>query len=372
MKTALLLNILLLLTASLSQAKLLRIKLKKASLSPKAQNDASYKTHTVPLSNYLNYQYYGEILIGTPPQPFLVTFDTGSSDLWVPSSHCHTLFCSIRQRYNSTRSSTFHRNGTHFSITYKLGTTNGFISNDIVNVGGAVIKNQDFGESTYLLVEKFIYLQFDGIFGLGYDTLSVLNAVPPFYNLLAQNSIDEPIFSFYLAQDSLKSEGGEMMLGGMDPNLFTGEIQWHKVQRRGFWEIELTRVQLGEEKIDLAPAGAAIDTGTSLFGMPPTMAVRLNRQLGAKKFMDRWGLYTVDCSKVPDLPDLTFQLGPYNYTLKASEYVLELEESCFSPFSAMDSLLDHWIIGDVFLRKYYSIYDLGNDRVGFALAKTNL
>jgi hypothetical protein len=74
----------------------------------------------------------------------------------------------------------------------------------------------------------------------------------------------------------------------------------------------------------------------------------LNTQIGAKKSWN--GQYTVDCSTVPTLPDLTLFLGGEPYSLKATDYILNVQGSCLSSFTPMDINLPDggsiWIVGE--------------------------
>merc|ERR1712151_1029523 len=89
----------------------------------------------VDLNNKMTTSYTGEIQIGWPAQKFQVVFDTGSSNLWVPSAECQSQTCRSKHQYKSRRSWKFSRDGQPFSIRYGTGSVAGHLSNDRVWMG---------------------------------------------------------------------------------------------------------------------------------------------------------------------------------------------------------------------------------------------
>ncbi|MCJ1412408.1 Vacuolar protease A [Ptychographa xylographoides] len=326
--------------------------------------------HPVPVSNFLNAQYFSEISIGTPPQDFKVVLDTGSSNLWVPSQECNSIACYLHTKYDSSTSSTYKKNGSEFEIRYGSGSLSGFISQDTVKIGDLVIKHQDFAEATSEPGLAFAFGRFDGIMGLGYDTISVNKIVPPFYNMLDQGLLDEPLFAFYLGDTSNGDGESEAIFGGINKDHYTGKMTKIPLRRKAYWEVDLDAITFGDATAELDNTGVILDTGTSLIALPSTLAELLNKEMGAKKSYN--GQYTVECEKRDALPDMSFTLSGYNFTITPYDYILEVQGSCISSFMGMDfpePVGPLAILGDAFLRKWYSVYDLGTNSVGLAKAK---
>ncbi|XP_051891100.1 gastricsin-like [Pristis pectinata] len=154
--------------------------LKYKALYPDYQGEQGYE----PLLNSGNSFYYGSITVGTPPQSFTVLFDTGSSNLWVPSIYCSSAPCDNHARFNPTQSSTYRSSQQTFYMSYGSGSLSGFFGYDTVNVAGISIPNQEVGLSENEPGSNFYYAPFDGILGLAYPALSVGGAMPVFDSML--------------------------------------------------------------------------------------------------------------------------------------------------------------------------------------------
>ncbi|KAL4918875.1 aspartic peptidase domain-containing protein [Aspergillus aurantiobrunneus] len=326
--------------------------------------------HDILVDNFMNAQYFSEIQLGTPPQTFKVVLDTGSSNLWVPSSECGSIACYLHQKFDSSSSSTYKKNGTEFAIKYGSGSLSGFVSRDNLQIGDLKVEGQDFAEATSEPGLAFAFGRFDGILGLGFDTISVNKIVPPFYNMIQQGLLDDPVFAFYLGDANVEGDSSVATFGGIDKDHYEGELIKIPLRRKAYWEVDLDAIALGDEVADLEDTGVILDTGTSLIALPSNLAEMINSEIGAKKGFT--GQYSIECEKRDSLPDLTFTLSGHNFTIGPYDYTLEVQGSCISAFMGMDfpePVGPLAILGDAFLRKWYSVYDLGNGAVGLAKAK---
>jgi saccharopepsin len=287
----------------------------------------------------------------------------------VPSTECGSIACYLHTKYDSSASSTYKKNGTSFEIRYGSGSLSGFVSQDTVTIGDLKIKDQLFAEATEEPGLAFAFGRFDGILGLGYDTISVNKIPPPFYNMIDQGLLDEPVFAFYLSSTE-KGDESEAIFGGINKDHYTGKLTEIPLRRKAYWEVDLDAITFGDSTAQLDNTGVILDTGTSLIALPSTLAELLNKEIGAKKGYN--GQYTVECDKRDSLPDMAFTLSGYNFSITPYDYILEVQGSCISSFMGMDfpePVGPLAILGDAFLRKWYSVYDLGKNTVGLAAAK---
>ncbi|XP_059509342.1 gastricsin-like [Stegostoma tigrinum] len=331
--------------------------------------DYQYQTGNEPLLDYMNSLYYGSITVGTPPQSFTVLFDTGSSNLWVPSIYCNSVPCRNHARFNPTQSSTFTSSGQTVSISYGSGSMSGYLGYDTVNVAGISIPKQELGLSESEPSSNFYYAPFDGILGLAYPRLAAGGSTPVFDNMLKDNLLEEPLFSVYLGRDPNSQDGGEVLFGGIDDGLYSGQLQWAPVIQEVYWNIAIQGVLInGNPFFCSQGCQAVVDTGTAVIAVPYEYFRTLLQEVGASYENDE---FVVNCDYIADMPPLTFVINGAEFTLSPSAYVLQddgyctvgVEPTYLAPPTDDGPL---WILGDVFLRSFYSVFDRGNNRIGFA------
>jgi len=374
-----------------------------------------------------------------------------------PKCSATDIACLLHSKYDSSKSSTYAANGTEFSIRYGSGACSGFMSEDSVSVGDITVSSQTLGEVTKEPGIAFIAARFDGIMGLGFQSIAVEGATPVWYNMVDQKKVDEPVFAFWLnRKPGVFSTGGELHLGGVDSSKYTGDFHYVPLTNETYWEFAMDQVSVGGTQF--CPGGncrAIADSGTSLLAGPKDVVKEINKAIGAigvftgeceqyikqdgqeiidkvinklspeeicddlqfcnttqssglkctacklaaqgakdlaqsnasiaeiEKGLDEVckllpspeGESSVDCSKLSSMPDITVTLNGKDFTLTPDQYVLKegsgADVECLSGFIGLDvppPMGPLWILGDVFMGAYYTVFDFGKKQVGFANA----
>ncbi|XP_030129447.4 pepsin A [Taeniopygia guttata] len=315
-----------------------------------------------PLENYMDDEYFGTISIGTPPQEFTVVFDTGSSNLWVPSVFCSSPACRNHNRFNPAESSTFLSTNDTLFIAYGTGSMTGVLGYDTVDVAGINVRHQIFGLAETEPGDFFYYTPFDGILGLAFPSIASSGATPVFDNMIMEDLVDRNLFSVYLSRDS---QGGSFVLfGAIDPYYTTKGISWIPLSAETYWQITMESVSISETPVACSSGCQAIvDTGTTLLAVPIRAFRTLMRRLGASSSGE------ISCEAISSLPNLIFHINGRKFPVPPRAYVLRNNGYCTLGLQGMDAPTEEgelWILGDVFIREYYVIFDRANNKVGLS------
>jgi len=291
-------------------------------------------------------------------------FDTGSSNLWVPSSSVN-FFGWMKNKYRSGNSSTYEKNGDEIVIQYGSGNISGFFSKDKLTVAGVEVTGVDFGEVTKLSAQ-FATSKFDGILGMGWKAISV-KGYDTVFDKIQQQKLTDPSFSFFMTSKP-GSDGSELILGGVDKKYYTGDFKYSPLTSESYWLIGGDKFTYNNKVYGKDALRLIVDSGTSLIVGDESILGDVVKNIPQQ----------VDCDKLDTLPNVTFTIGGTDYVLTPEDYILKTkvlwQTGCIRGFMTMDFSktsigANAVILGDVFMRKFYTHFDYGNKQVGFALAK---
>ncbi|CAH2071571.1 unnamed protein product [Thlaspi arvense] len=363
----------------------------------------------VPLKNYLDAQYYGDITIGTPPQKFTAIFDTGSSNLWIPSTKCYlSIACYFHSKYKASQSTTYKKNGLYNMIDKGLVKEPVFSfwlnRNPQDPEGGQIVfggmdPKHFKGEHTYVPVTHKGYWQFDmgdlNIAGkpTGYCAQGCSAIADSGTSLLTGPStvitmINHAIGAVGVASQECKivvDQYGKTML-----NSLLGQADPRKVcSQIGLCGFDGSHsVSMGiKSVVEDGPSDLLNEAMCSACEMA---AVWMQSELTQNETQERILTYAaelcdhipmpnqqsaVNCERVSSMPIVTFTIGGKSFDLSPQDYIFKIgdgvETQCTSGFTAMDIPPPRgplWILGDIFMGTYHTVFDYGKARVGFAKA----
>lgn len=305
-------------------------------------------------------------------------------------------------RFNASQSSTFEETTSLFHIEYGIGNVNGTYGKDHVYLGSAHVPQQLFGLASstrdLILVTSTNTQEIaNGIFGLGHPSLTrKQDKYEPFmFQLAKQGMIDSAIFSISMGSRTEEGWSGEMVIGGTNEAKYVGEIEYADVMSNSsYWMVGGQSIEIMQENNVVYNAtfdgvrGMIIDTGTTLSYVDPVLAQEIVLQVAGtennKVALDHMsGTYIVHCQE-PRFRDQTLRVNLENgivLNIPMSDLFIplegkSLEDSTLCMFGiapwmstgTSDKMNKNgWIlIGDSILRSTYLVFDMQENRIGFA------
>lgn len=367
-------------------------------------HSAIFTSHgTEPLKDYQNELYDADIILGTSsgsPQVFKVIPDTGSSNLWVPDKTCGNnancgrlckvfncnIFgcaksccqseqlaagpCDGKHKFDSSKSSTYQKNGRRWQIQYGTGSASGFLGSDMLQFEGTPFKARvTFGQATKL-ANFFTGQPLDGIMGLAFKIIADDGITPPFYDIIPE--LDKPIFTFWMQDlkgvpDGL--QGGAITWGAMDTTHCMPKYTMVHLTVDDYYQININGGSANGQTFQNGVASAIVDSGTSLIAGPTGAISRLGQALTGHGPNGQQGTWNVQCNA--NLPDIVFTINGNKYNVRSKNYIVPNGDgTCSLGIQAFQVGFGgpQWILGMVFIREYCTVFDPTHSQIGFSKA----
>ncbi|KAG0701338.1 acid protease [Suillus ampliporus] len=324
---------------------------------------------TDEMQGNLDIQYYGPLWFGKKAQELLVIIDTGSADLWIPvlCDNC------VNPQYKAAESSTYRDTKDKFEVTYGVGDVQGTLAYDTISLGGLKVNKQYFGAVTHVSSD-FNDDPISGLLGLGFSSIATSGKPTFFENLIIQRKVAVPFFSVHLTRG--KASGSEITLGGYDMSKGVGPLTWVSVISKTYWTVHFDGVVVDGNYVS-GDLSAAIDTGTTLIYVPQMFASSIYARIPGAGPAANYGsgFFSFPCNATLTI---SFSLGGHDFELSIRDFNLGQDEdrsgNCIGGIVGIDDefMNGFAIIGDEFLKSWYSVYDYSHGaRVGFAPSINN-
>lgn len=330
------------------------------------------------LFNQLSF-YQIDLHVGTPAQKLSALLDTGSSDMWFFSKASGT---NGVQTFDPSQSYSWHNNYSDFQIGYVSGSASGTWGTDDVSISGAPIKHQSFA----IVTSGSGLTGIPGLIGVGLPALESTNVNGGFFSnrrtysnvplsLFEQGHITTPTYSLFL--DNIDAKAGSILFGAIDHSKYTGQLYSVPRVHKSRFNINIDAVMSNGKNLG-SVGGATLDSGTTLGSLPDKIAISLAQSLGLMQDYNS-GVYAAPKAQVNLKTPVTFSISGIKFDMTAKDLLIDSAKlgDPFPPgmyvlgFIPASSTQNQIILGDVFLRNFYIVYDLANPQIGIAMANTN-
>lgn len=357
-----------------------------SALDSKAPNVLSYVHED--LINFHNSQFVGEVAIGSPPSKFKVVFDTGSSNIWIPSIKCEKDGCVGHKKFDSKKSISFKssikENGEPIYTYIQYGTGTCILEHgyDHISIGNLKIENQNIGMVIEESLHPFAELPFDGIVGLSFPDpdfkFQNKNDHTLVESIKQQKILKRNLFAFYVPKELNKSGSISFGRANSKYTLEGNKIEWFPIVSIYYWEVRIIDIEIENETMSFCKnkkCRAAIDTGSSLITGPSSFIQPILEKLHLES----------NCSNKNSLPNISFILKNINgnnvkFEFSPEDYIIEEVDQnnksieCaigLMPLDIPEPRGPIFVFGNSFIRKYYTIFDADHNIVGMTQANHN-